>query len=48
MTSQGANRRSYRWVSDPQYDSQVNYEKKTPCLLEVGPDPWPSQVIHPG
>ena len=48
MTSQGANRRSYRWVADPQYASQVNYEKKTPCLLEVGPDLGPGISIRPG
>ena len=48
MTSQGANRRSYRWVADPDYHTQVNYEKKTPCLLEVGPDIGPAQRIEPG
>lgn len=48
MTSQGANRRSYRWVEDPQYHTQVNYEKKTPCLLNVGPDLGPAQRIPPG
>lgn len=48
MTSQGANRRSYRWVADPDYHTQVNYEKKTPCLLEVGPDLGPAATIAPG
>ena len=48
MTSQGANRRSYRWVADPDYHTQVNYEKKTPCLLEVGPDLGPATTIAPG
>jgi hypothetical protein len=48
MTSQGANRRSYRWTADPDYHTQVNYEKKTPCLLEVGPDIGPAQTIAPG
>ena len=48
MTSQGANRRSYRWVADPDYHTQVNYEKKTPCLLEVGPDLGPALSIQPG
>lgn len=48
MTSQGANRRSYRWVEDPQYHTQVNYERKTPCLLKVGPELGPSQRILPG
>ena len=48
MTSQGANRRSYRWVADPDYHTQVNYEKKTPCLLEIGPDLGPAQIIPAG
>jgi len=48
MTSQGANRRSYRWLADPEYHTQVNYEKKTPCLLEVGPDLGPAQLVEPG
>lgn len=48
MTSQGANRRSYRWTADPDYHTQVNYEKQTPCLLEVGPDLGPAQSVAPG
>ena len=48
MLAAGANRRSYRWLPDPDYPTQVNYEKKTPCLLEVGPDLGPAQVIPPG
>jgi hypothetical protein len=48
MTSQGANRRSYRWVADPDYHTQVNYEKKTPCLLEIGPDLGPAQKLESG
>jgi len=48
MMATGANRRSYRWVPDPDFATQVNYEKKTPCLLEVGPDLGPAQEIAPG
>jgi hypothetical protein len=48
MTSQGANRRSYRWVADLDYHTQVNYEKKTPCLLEIGPDLGPAQKLESG
>ncbi|NBP24174.1 MAG: hypothetical protein EBU81_06410, partial [Proteobacteria bacterium] len=48
MTAAGANRRSYRWLPDPEFQSQVNYEKKTPCLLEVGPDLGPDQSVPPG
>jgi hypothetical protein len=48
MMAQGANRRSYRWLPDPEFHTQVNYEKKTPCLLDVGPDLGPAQEIKPG
>jgi hypothetical protein len=48
MTSAGANRRSYRWVSDPDFHTQVNYEKKTPCLLNIGPDLGPAIRIGKG
>lgn len=48
MMAAGANRRSFRWLPDPQFDTQVNYEKKTPCLLEIGPDLGPAQEIAPG
>jgi hypothetical protein len=44
----GANRRSFRWLPDPDFHTQVNYEKKTPCLLEVGPDLGPAQDLAPG
>src|SRR6185369_4872062 len=30
MTASGANRRSFRWLADPDFHTQVNYEKKTP------------------
>jgi len=48
MMASGANRRSFRWLSDPDFHTQVNYEKKTPCLLDVGPDLGPAQDIAPG
>lgn len=48
MMASGANRRSYRWLADPDFQTQVNYEKKTPCLLDVGPDLGPAQDIAPG
>jgi hypothetical protein len=48
MLAAGANRRSYRWLPDPEFHSQVNYEKRTPCLLEVGPDLGPGQTVAPG
>jgi hypothetical protein len=48
MMASGANRRSFRWLADPDFDTQVNYEKKTPCLLDVGPDLGPDQPVAPG
>lgn len=48
MLASGANRRSFRWLPDPDYHTQVNYEKKTPCLLDVGPDLGPDQHLAPG
>lgn len=48
MMAEGANRRSYRWLADPEFDTQVNYLKKTPCLLDVGPDLGPAQDVQPG
>jgi hypothetical protein len=48
MMASGANRRSFRWLPDPEFQTQVNYEKKTPCLLDVGPDLGPAQNVNPG
>ena len=48
MMAAGANRRSYRWLADQDYHTQVNYEKKTPCLLDVGPDLGPAEEVPPG
>jgi hypothetical protein len=48
MTAAGANRRSFRWKADPDFDTQVNYQKQTPCLLDVGPDLGPAAEIAPG
>lgn len=36
------------WVPDPLYSSQVNYNRRTPCLLECRPPLGPDQVIPPG
>jgi hypothetical protein len=47
MSASGASRTT-RWVADPQYSTQVNYECHTPCLLESRPPIGPNQVIEPG
>jgi hypothetical protein len=48
MMSAGANRRSFRWLPDPDYATQVNYKRLTPCMLEVGPDLGPAATLKSG
>ncbi|MCW3101118.1 MAG: hypothetical protein JWL77_6736 [Chthonomonadaceae bacterium] len=36
------------WVPDPQYDTQVNYDRKTPNQLECRPPIGPNLTIAPG
>jgi hypothetical protein len=43
-----SSRHSVHWVPDPQYETQVNYERVTPCLLEVRPAIGPAVDIAPG
>ena len=40
MGSKGGNR-GVRWAVDPEYASQVNYNRNTPCLLECRPPQGP-------
>ena len=40
--------RVVHWIEDPSFTSQVNYELKTPCLLEVRPPLGPAAEIEPG
>jgi len=47
MGSKGGNR-GVRWGPDPEYLSQVNYNRNTPCLLECRPPQGPDQEIAPG
>ena len=35
------------WEIDPTYATQVNYNRKTPCLLECRPPIGPDQIIAP-
>ena len=48
MTANGANHHVVHWQEDPEYLSQVNYLRKTPCLLKVSPEIGPEQVIESG
>ena len=47
MAAAGANQTT-QWLPDPQYITQVNYERTTPCLLESRPPIGPDQVIESG
>ncbi|MEL7499994.1 MAG: alpha-galactosidase [Planctomycetota bacterium] len=45
FTYENANRHVVHWKSDPEYTTQVNYKKETPCLLVVEPTYGPDQTI---
>ncbi|MFI5378585.1 MAG: hypothetical protein ACHRHE_04755 [Tepidisphaerales bacterium] len=47
MNAKSANMRAVRWLADPSYRTQVNYELKTPCLLECAPEFGPDTDIAP-
>lgn len=47
MSYKGANA-AVHWRSDSTYETQVNYDKKTPCLLECSPPLGPDQIIRSG
>jgi hypothetical protein len=39
---------SVQWLSDKQFETQVNYARKTPCLLNVSPEIGPDVDIAAG
>ncbi|MGV3613689.1 MAG: alpha-galactosidase [Fimbriimonas sp.] len=47
MTPTASNRTVY-WEAEPEYATQVNYEKRTPCRLVVRPPLGPDAEIRPG
>ncbi len=48
MGASDSSRHSVFWRADPEYATQVNYELKTPCLLETCPEFGPAETIAPG
>jgi hypothetical protein len=48
MSALNAGRHAVRWIPDPEYLTQVNYQRTNPCLLEVGPEHGPAVSIAPG
>lgn len=47
MTGTDGSAHCVRWLPDPSFETQVNYEKQTRCLLEARPDLGPAQTIAP-
>jgi hypothetical protein len=47
MSSENVLSSSIAWKPDPLYKTQVNYQRKTPVLLEVSPKYGPEQEIQP-
>ena len=47
MSAKSANK-TIHWVPDPQYLTQVNYQRLTPCLLECRPPIGPRVAIENG
>ncbi len=45
-SNENGQRWSVHWVTDPDYKSQVNYQRKTPCLLECKPSVGPAQDLE--
>ncbi|MBN2375833.1 MAG: hypothetical protein JXD22_05515 [Sedimentisphaerales bacterium] len=42
-----ANRKAVHWEKDPDYLTQVNYMRTTPCLLKIQPELGPNLAIPP-
>lgn len=48
MSGESAQAATVRWLPDPRYETQVNYERKTPCLLECAPKSGPALDLADG
>ncbi len=46
-SAEGGNKTAH-WLPDPQYLTQVNYQRETPCLLECRPPLGPDVDLPPG
>lgn len=47
FTVKNSQRHSVHWLPDAEWNSQVNWARQTPCLLEVRPPIGPDQTIPP-
>ncbi|HEX3988558.1 MAG TPA: hypothetical protein VHZ30_03945 [Verrucomicrobiae bacterium] len=48
MMSATADAPAVHWTNDPSYETQVNYNLDTPCLLQCSPTIGPNAEIKPG
>lgn len=48
MVPENAQAQIVHWRADPEFHTQVNYLKSTPCLLQVEPLHGPDVVLQPG
>lgn len=48
MTTNNSSLHTVHWEEDPDYHTQVNYLKTTPCLLKVKPELGPDYELLPG
>ena len=48
MAANASEGKSVFWVTDSLYLTQVNYQRKTPCLVECRPQWGPDQEVAPG
>ncbi len=48
FNAEDANDHVVHWNPDPDYKTQVNYQRTTPCLLEVSPEIGPEKALAPG
>ena len=48
MAANASEGKSVFWITDTLYLTQVNYQRKTPCLVECRPQWGPAQEVAPG
>ncbi len=48
MCAANTSKHAVHWVPDPDYATQVNYQRQNPCLLELRPEMGPAIELAPG
>ncbi|MCB0666414.1 MAG: alpha-galactosidase [Saprospiraceae bacterium] len=47
MVGEDANSKAVHWEADPDYLTQVNYQRNNPCLLRISPEMGPEVSVSP-